>query len=137
VSCFVAWVVLVTSLVAAPADAARRFQWTDVVVRDGDDAKRVAKALRSLLERASHKAKWGRGNTVKLSARVTRFDWEEHDDVLRLTITVVARTELGKTARSHLRVGGRPSERRKIEREALGIVASGLVTRLSEIARER
>jgi hypothetical protein len=48
---------------------------------------------------------------------------------------VVARIEGGKGARSHIRVGGRLRERTKLERQALKIVADGLVTRLSSLSR--
>lgn len=118
------------------AHAKRRVEWTQVEVRKGDDAKRVAKRFKSMLKRRTRQAKWGKGDTLKLSATVTRLDWEERGDVLRVTVTVVARIAGGKSARSHIRVGGRPKERRKLEGEALGIVSSGLITRLADMSRQ-
>jgi hypothetical protein len=105
-------------------------------VRPGNDAKRVARRLKRLLGKASKNAKWGKGK-LKLSARVTQLEWEERDDVVRVSLTVVARIVGGPSARSHIRLGGRPSERSTLERDALRIVANGLVTRLAELARSR
>lgn len=119
------------------AEAAGRILWRKIVVRPGDDAKRVSERLRAALKRASRKAKWGKGSKLELSARVTRLDWETREDVLRVSCTVVARIEGGPGARSHIRLGGRPNERRQLEKQAIGIVSSGLVTRLAEIARSR
>ncbi len=124
---------------AAPqvAEARTRVTWTKVDARAGDDTKRVAKSLEKLLVRKSRKAKWGKGEKLNLSARVTKLTWERHDDVLRVSVTVVAKIAGGKGARSHIRIGGRPSERRKTEAQALNIVASGLVTRLVALAKAR
>lgn len=138
---------VIAALIAGPASAAgRQVRWTKVEVRssveqpDEDRAKtasRVARTLEKLLVKASRKAKWGKGDRLELTARVTKLVWEEHDDVLRVTVTVVARIKGGESARSHIRLGGRPKERRSIEKDALEIVAGGLVTRLSDIARRR
>jgi hypothetical protein len=122
-------------LLLAPAAEARGVKWTAVDVREGEDAERVAKSLRKLLERASRKADWGKGKALQLSAKVTQLTWEESGDVVRVTVTVVAKIAGGNGARSKIRLGGKPDARRKLEQEALGIVAGGLVTRLSNIAR--
>lgn len=124
-------------LVAAspPAEARGRVSWTQVDVRKGDDAKRVGSNLKKLLEKKSRRAKWGKGAKLELRARVTKLSWEERDDVLRVSVTVVAKIVGGKTARSYIRMGGHPKERRKIEKQALDIVSSGLVTRLAAIAK--
>jgi len=118
------------------AHAKRRVEWTQVEVRKGDDAKRVAKRLKKMLKRQTRHADWGRGNRLKLIANVTQLHWEQRGDVLRVTVTVVARIDGGKSARSHIRVGGRPKQRRKLEKQALQIVSGGLVTRLANIARD-
>ena len=127
------------SLVSPAAQAARtQVRWTKVEVRAGDDAKRVARTLKRLLRKATRRAKWGRGKgRIALSAKVTRLKWVEDDEVLRVSVTVVARIAGGKRARSKIRIGGRPKRRRALEKEALKIVADGLVTRLSNITRGR
>jgi hypothetical protein len=120
---------------AAPAAARTRVTWSKVEVRKGDDQKRVAESMTRLLVKASRKAKWGKGEPLELKANVTKLSWETRDDVVLVSVTVVAKISGGKTARSHIRIGGRPSDKRKLETQALGIVADGLVTRLSDIAR--
>jgi hypothetical protein len=122
-------------LSATEAEAARRVTWSTVEVRGGDDAKTVSRDLKKLLRRETRRAKWGKGKTVELSARVVKLHWETKDDVGRITVTVVAKIAGGKGARSHIRLGGSPKERRKLLRQALRIVSSGLVTRLSTMAR--
>jgi hypothetical protein len=123
--------------IAAPASAARhRVRWTKVEAPAGDGAKRVERNLKRMLKKATRRAKWGKHKGIKLSARVVQWKWEDRGDVVRLSVTVVARIAGGRKARSHIRVGGRPKERRKLEREALKIVSEGLVTRLSALARK-
>jgi hypothetical protein len=124
-------------LLLAPSAGARTIEWTKVEVREGDDVFRVSKVLRKELGRATRNATWGKGDPLKLNARVTRLDWTQSDDVLRVTVTVVARITGAQGARSHIRIGGRADERTRIERQALRIVAGGLVTRLSEMARAK
>ena len=123
--------------VSESSAAHKKVDWTAVEVRPGDDAKRVSRQLRQLLRKASKSADWGKSKQLALSARVKVLEWEERDDLVRLKLTVVARIVGGPSARSHIRLGARPSERRKLERQALRIVAEGLVTRLAEIARKR
>ena len=132
---------LLAALVLAwPSDAAAaaRVRWREVKVRPGDDAKRVKRSLTRLLKRATRRAKWGKGRKkIELTARVTRLTWQRrNDDVLRVSVTVVARIRGGRRARSFIRVGGSVKQRRKLEKQALGIVAGGLVTRLAEMVRK-
>lgn len=121
----------------APAAAARQIYWKEVEVLPGEDAARVKTNLKGLLRYETKRAKWGKGKDVHLYARVTEFAWERSDDVLRVHVTVVARIAGGESARSRIRIGGHPRERKKLMRQALSIVASGLVTRLAAIARDR
>jgi len=123
-------------LFAAPsADAGTRAKWTKVQVRAGDDATRVSKTLKKMLKRATRKAKWGRGKKLELSARVAKLSWEKREDAVLVSVTVLAKIAGSKGARSHIRIGGHPNKRRALEKQALRIVADGLVTRLSDIAR--
>lgn len=126
-----------TLFAIAPNAAARKVRWDKIEVRTGDDAKRVEKRLGKLLKRATKAAKWGKGDTVKLSAKLTKLTWEKNDDVLRVSVTVVAKIIGGRGARSHIRIGGHPKDKQKLEEEALKIVSDGLITRLSDMARTR
>jgi len=123
-------------LATADASAARRVAWTQVAAPAIEHPAQIAHALRRRLVRASRHAKWGHGPRLELSARITDLTWERQQDVLRVSLTVVAKIAGGKGARSHIRLGGRPDRRRKLLRQALQIVSGGLVTRLAEIARK-
>jgi len=129
-------IALALLFMAPQADARSRANWTKVHVRSGDDATRISATLKKLLKRASRKAKWGKGSKLELSARVTKLTWEKRDEAVLINVTVVAKIAGSKSARSHIRIGGRPNERRKLEKQALRIIADGLVTRLSAIARD-
>ncbi len=130
-----ALVFAVCVLAVAPDAEARKVRWDKIEVRKGDDAHRVQLKLSKLLKRATRKATWGKGDTVALSARLTHLVWEQHDDVVRVSVTVVAKIIGGNGARSHIRIGGHPKDRAKVEEQALRIVSDGLITRLSDMAR--
>jgi hypothetical protein len=120
------------------AEARSRVRWHQIKVRPGEDAKRVKRSLTRLLKRATRRAKWGKGSKrIELSAKVTQLAWQRHDDdILRLSVAIVARVRGGRRARSFIRVGGSVKQRRKLENQALKIVAGGLVTRLAEMVRK-
>lgn len=126
-----------TLFAVAPNADARKVTWDKIEVRTGEDQQRVEKRLGRLLKRATKAAKWGNGDTVRLSAKLTKLTWEQNDDVLRVSVTVVAKIIGGRGARSHIRIGGHPKDKKKIEEEALKIVSDGLITRLSDMARTR
>ena len=124
-------------LTAAPAWA-RTVRIKEVDASKSPDPKverRIEKTLTRLLKQATRRAKWGDGDKIELSARVVKLTYEESDEVLRVSVTVVAKIAGGKGARSHIRLGGRPNKRQDVEKDALKIVADGLITRLSAIAR--
>ncbi len=125
-------------LTPSPAFAARaKVVWTDVVVPEGEGSARTASVLTELLKQASRKASWAKGSApLRLSSRVTRLEWTNHGDVVRLAVTIVARIEGGPSARSHIRVGGKPSERDKLVREALSVLSVGLVNRLAALSHK-
>lgn len=137
---------------ATPAVAAAgpKVKWTKIEVRPGDDGARVARILKGELKRASQREDWTKGSSksakkrksasYQLSAKVTKLTWEKDDDVLRVSVTVVARIDDGprgkrQRVKSHIRMGGHPKRRGKLEKQALQIVARGIVTRLAEVAR--
>jgi hypothetical protein len=132
---FVSLALAALLLVHAPDAAARTVRWKAVEVRLAEDGPRVEKTLTKLLKSATRKAKWGKGDPIDLSAKLTQLQWERRDDVLRVSVTVVARIAGKQSARSHIRIGGRPADKHKIEKEALRIVSEGLITRLSDMAR--
>jgi hypothetical protein len=127
--------------VALAAPAARaggsRVEWAAVQIREGDDAPRIEKKLRALLQKAAKRAQWGKGDKLRLVVHVARLDWEDHDDVARVDVKAVARIEGAAPVRTRIRMGGHTRERRRLEEQALRVVAEGVVTRLSAMARER
>lgn len=125
-------------MLVAPPASARTVRIKEVDASKSPDPqveRRIEKTLTRLLKQATRRAKWGEGDKVELSARVVKLVYEESDDVLRVSVTVVAKIAGGKGARSHIRLGGRPNKRQEVETDALKIVADGLITRLSAIAR--
>ncbi len=124
----------------APSPGARgrtKVDWTRVDVPEGPDAARVEKAVRAALKAAVKRADFGDVRAVTASARVVELTWEDRGDVLRLSCTVVGRLKGGPRAKSHISFGGRPEQRKELEKQVLAMVANGVVTRLAELARHR
>ncbi len=118
-----------------------KVRWGEVAVRDGADAARLTKALNKLLKAATTRADWGKrkdkSGTFTLSARVTTFEWQESDGVVHLDLAAVGKVLGGSGVKTKIRVGGKPSERKKLEKDGLRIVADGLVTRLADVVRRK
>ena len=128
--------VALLGLMASDAEAkGRRVSWNKVVVTGEPESSQVSRQFKRLLKKKTRRAKWGKGEQLTLNARVTRMQWQKSDDVLRLTLTVVGKIQGGKGARSHIRVGGRPNQKKRLRKQAFAIVAEGLVTRLSALSR--
>jgi hypothetical protein len=140
---FAAMAVFGAAVVACPtpAEAAAKVFFTDVRIpdhfKDPNVRKRKMRLVRKLLAESAKRAQFGKAEEVKISAEVKQLDLEEVDGVLKVRCTMIGRIRGGPLARSHLEFGGRPSERRMLERRVLGMVADGLVTRLAQMARER
>jgi hypothetical protein len=138
-----AWVVVVACLVAVPARAAvtAKVSWGEVFVREGADAARLTKELNKLLKAATKRADWGKRKDSKesysLSARVTKLEWQESGGIVHLEVAAVGKVSGGAGVKTKIRVGGKPTERKKLEKEGLRIVAEGLVTRLADVVRRK
>jgi len=157
----VAALTLVMPVSAAPTP---RVTWSEIAVREGDDSARLAKLLGKHLSTATRRAEWKAKRKpqsappaltrtanaqasvktpskpaapVPLSAKVMRFDWSQATDVVHLDVAAIGRIARGPTVRTKIRLSGKPSERAKLERDALRFVADGLVVRLAEIVRRR
>ncbi|MBM4375686.1 MAG: hypothetical protein FJ095_11425 [Deltaproteobacteria bacterium] len=158
---FVAALTLVVPVFAAPTP---RVTWSEVAVREGDDSARLAKLLGKQLSTATRRAEWKAKRKppsatpaltrtanaeasakspskpaapVPLSAKVLRFDWSQASDVVHLDVAALGRIARGPTVRTKIRLSGKPNERSKLEKDALRLVAEGLVARLAEIVRRR
>lgn len=130
---------LLTSAAApSPALAGRtKVNWKTVEAPSGGDHDRVVAMLRPILKSTARKADFGKAKKVVLTARLVQFTSVTRGDVHRVSCTLVGRIVGGPTARSHISFGGRPQDRAAIEKQVLSMVASGVVTRLSEIIRVR
>jgi hypothetical protein len=122
-----------TSFAKAPA----KVEWKRVDVPPGPSADRHTRMLKALLAQAAKKADFGDATHLVMTARLVQFTAEERGDVVRLTCTIHGRLEGGPGARSRISFGGSPAKRLELEKQVLTMVATGVVTRLAEIARTR
>ena len=133
---------LLGTLAAAPAAEAHRRKpkvaWT-IAVRDGRDQEEKEKLLEKLLKREARRADWGPAGDepVQASIEIRELIAVVDGDVVRVTCAGIGRIPGVGAAKSKFSFGGRPSERGKLERHVLELVARGIVTRLAEMARQR
>lgn len=128
--------------IAGPADFAAgiergraKVSWTKIDVPGREDATKVAKQLRKLLDKAVRKADFGEVRKVSASVRVAELKTSQEGDVVRVSCTLVGTLQGGRSARSRISFGGDPKRVSHLEEEVLTMVANGLVTRLAELAR--
>ncbi len=95
--------------------------------------------FRFQLKRAARRADWGAGRKAKIEYRVKveELSVREGDGVVHVRCTALGRLPKGRTTRTFIEFGGKPSERAKVLRQVLEIVARGVVNRLAAIERER
>lgn len=114
-------------------------EWTEVVLPE-DERKGVRTAiLKAVLKKESKRVDWGEQPGGKLQAivKVTEFSVMRKQDVVRVTCTAVGKLSKGPAVRTHFSFGGRPHEQAKLEKTMLTLIAQGVITRLSSIARGR
>lgn len=136
------------TLGASPADAkgsARKKAKLEISAVELSDAASVAKErdkrVRSMIRRfATKSAKhldFGETGRVEITLLVRELTVAEADGVLRVTCTIVGKLEGGKTAKSRLSFGGKPSRKKELEQQVLGAVTEGVMTRLAMLARKK
>lgn len=103
------------------------------------DAKTYETFLRRTLRREASQVDWGAsaGSTIEYRYEVEKLDLVFEKDVLIVKCSAIGRLPRGRTARSQLTFGGAASQRRQLVERVLTIVARGVLTRLSELERER
>jgi len=128
-----------TAIAPATALAAKpKIDWVRVDVPEGEDTARLTKVLKEALKHAAKRADFGKAvKTVSLSARIVELKTEQQGDVLRVSCTILGRVTGGPSARSRISYGGRPDNRRELQKNVLTMVANGLVARLAQIVRTR
>lgn len=102
-------------------------------------AKNYEKYLRRVLRREASQVDWGAGaaSTIQYRYFVEKLDLIFKGDVLIVKCSAIGRLPRGRTARSQLTFGGAPADKQKLVERVLTIVARGVLTRLSELERER
>jgi hypothetical protein len=99
--------------------------------------KEVGREVRRAAQRSSKSLDFGGMKRLELSFEVVELDVQTTDELVRVSCTIVGRLRGGGTARSHLSFGGKPSRRTALERQVIGMVTEGVVTRLAEMSRQR
>ncbi|NLE88124.1 MAG: hypothetical protein GX607_17200 [Myxococcales bacterium] len=97
------------------------------------------KHLLKVLHKEARRARWGAGrdNRIEYRFEVTELSVRVEGDVLRVSCSAVGRLPGRQTARSRLTFGGDPAQRTQVVHQVLEIVARGVLTRLSELERQR
>lgn len=97
------------------------------------------KHLLTILGREARRASWGAGrdNRIEYRFEVSELAFSLSGDVLHIRCSAVGRLPGGQQARSELSFGGALSDRDRLIKKVLDIVARGVVTRLAELERQR
>ena len=95
--------------------------------------------LREVLTREARRADWGagRGSQIEYRFRLDALEVVEDAKVVRVSCTASGWLPKSRHAKSHLAFGGAPKDRQELVHHVLEIVASGVVTRLAEMERQR
>lgn len=114
-------------------------EWTEVVLPESDRKGVRTALLKGVLKKESRRADWGEQPDGKLQGvvKVVEFTVVRKEDVVRVTCTAVGKLSKGPAVRTHFSFGGHPHQQAKLEKTMLTLIAQGVITRLSSIARER
>jgi hypothetical protein len=74
---------------------------------------------------------------IEYRVKIEELTLREGNGVVHVRCTALGRLPKGRTTRTFIEFGGKPSERAKVMRQVLEIVARGVVNRLAAIERER
>lgn len=99
--------------------------------------KQVGRQVRSAAHKAAKSLNFGDKKRVEVSFEVLELSVEQQGDVVRVSCTILGKLRGGGTARSRLSFGGKPERRKALERQVIGMVTEGVVTRLAEMSRQR
>lgn len=121
----------------AKAEGRTSVTWTHIDVPESDGAASFGKALKKALDQAARKANFGKVKKLDLAVKVVEFTSEQKGDVHRVSCTIIGRVPGGPSAKSRISFGGSPTDKAKLEKQVLSMVAHAVVTRLAEIVRTR
>jgi hypothetical protein len=116
-----------------------RVEWTEVVLPDDDRRAVRTSILKAVLKKESRRVDWGQhaGGELQGVVKVVEFAVSRKEDVMRVTCTAVGKLNKGPAVRTHFSFGGHPHQQEKLEKTMLTLIAQGVITRLSAIARDR
>lgn len=102
-------------------------------------AKPYERFLRRTLEREAARVDWGAGtgSTIQYRFDIQELQIRVEPDVVTVRCAATGRMPRGRPAKSQLSFGGEPGQERKLVERVLTIVVRGVLTRLSEMERER
>lgn len=98
--------------------------------------KQIKTTIRRLAAQAAKHLDFGDEKAVA-TLIVKELVTSEADGVLKVSCNLVGRLKGGGTARSKIAFGGKPENRKKIERQVLSSVTDGVIIRLAELARAK
>jgi hypothetical protein len=103
------------------------------------EAKPHERFVRRTLRREAASRDWGAsaGSKVEFRFSIGKLQITRNDDVLTVECSAFGRLPRGRTARSQLTFSGDPKHERQLIQRVLTIVVQGVLTRLSDIERER
>jgi hypothetical protein len=98
--------------------------------------KQIKTTIRRLAVQSAKHLDFGADKAVATLV-VKELSASEADGVLKVSCSLVGKLKGGGTARSKIAFGGKPSDRKKIERQVLSSVTDGVMVRLAELARAK
>jgi hypothetical protein len=103
------------------------------------EAKPYEKFLRRTLRKEATNVDWGAGpgSTIQYRFAVQKLEFLVDEDIMTVRCAASGRLPRGRSAKSLLSFGGDARQQRKLVERVLTIVARGVLTRLSELERER
>jgi len=116
-----------------------RVEWTEVLLPDDDRRAVRTSILKAVLKKESRRVDWGQHADGRLQGvvKVVEFTVSRKEDVMRVTCTAIGKLNKGPAVRTHFSFGGHPHQQEKLEKTMLTLIAQGVITRLSAIARDR
>ena len=110
--------------------------WKGAEEATPDRARRLRASVRRIAYESAKRLDFGVDGKVELGLLVKELTFtEEADGVLRISCVVVGRLKGVGSARSKLSFGGRPDQKKKLERQALSSVIDGVMVRLADMSR--
>lgn len=110
-------------------------EWKDGEKVSKERARQVKSAVRRAAQSAQKHLDFGQHGRLELTIVIKELSFEESDGLLRVSCTLVGRLKGGGSARSRISFGGKPSDKKKMERQVLASVTEGVMIRLAEMAR--